>query len=107
MRPTIPAGLRVSPGCNADKEPRSINTCVMNAGINFYHQLTRAGACTSLRAYSRDYLGMAENYACLRGERGPSNSALINLFRRLWAERRLILASRVARAILWGGLRHG
>jgi hypothetical protein len=79
----------------------------MNAGISFYHQLARRGLCTSLRAYSRDYLCMAENYACLRADRGPSERALLNLFRRLWAERRFVLAGRVALAILWGTERHG
>jgi hypothetical protein len=72
------------------------------ARIDFYHQLARRNLTTSLRDYSSYYLGMAENYACLRGERGPSERALINLFRRLWGERRFILAVRVAWTILWG-----
>jgi hypothetical protein len=74
----------------------------MNAGMDFYHKLAGRGLCRSLRAYRRDYLGKAENYACIRGERGPSTTALVNLFRALWTERRFILAARVARAILWG-----
>jgi len=73
-----------------------------NTGITLYHQLARRNLTTSLRDYSSRYLGMAENYACLRGARGPSDRALINLFRRLWTERRLLLAMRVARLILWG-----
>jgi hypothetical protein len=77
----------------------------MNAGLDFYHPLAKRGL--SLRAYSRDYLGMAENYACLRGAKRPSERALINLFRRLWKERRLILAARVGTAILWGGPSRG
>ena len=72
------------------------------AGIDFYHQLARRGLTYSLRDYSSYYLGMAENYACLRGDRDPSERALINLFRRLWEERHYILAARVAWAILWG-----
>jgi hypothetical protein len=72
-----------------------------NAGIDFYHQLARRNLTTSLRDYSSHYLGMAPNYACLRGERGPSERALINLFRHLWEERRYILAARVAWTILW------
>lgn len=72
-----------------------------NAGIDFYHQLARRNLTTSLRSYSSRYLGMAENYACLRGDRGPSERALINMFRRLWAERHYLLAARVAWAILW------
>lgn len=78
-----------------------INTDMMNAGIAFYTTLAERGLTTSLRDYSSYYLGMAENYACLRGDRGPSERALINLFRRLWEERRYLLAARVARAILW------
>ena len=77
-----------------------------NAGIDFYHQLARRSLTTSLRDYSSRYLGMAENYACLRGDRVPSERAMINLFRRLWKERHYILAGRVAWAILWGE-RHG
>lgn len=73
-----------------------------NAGINFYPLLARRGLTPSLRDYSSYYLGMAENYACLRGDRGPSERALINLFRRLWEERHYLLAVRVASAILWG-----
>jgi hypothetical protein len=74
-----------------------------NTDLNFYRPLAARGYTTSLRDYSSYYLGMAENYACLRGERGPSERALINLFRRLWEERRFILAFRVAKAILFGG----
>lgn len=72
-----------------------------NAGIDFYTLLARRGWTTSHRDYSSYYLGMAENYACLRGDRGPSERALINLFRRLWEERRYFIALRVARAVLW------
>ena len=72
-----------------------------NAGIDFYHQLARRRLTHSLRDYSSYYLGMAENYACLRGDRGPSERALFNLFRRLWEERRYFMALRVARAVLW------
>lgn len=73
----------------------------MNADLDFYRQLERRGLCTSLRTYSRDYLGMAENYACLRGERGPSERALVHLFRCLWEERHVLLALRVAHALLF------
>lgn len=73
-----------------------------NAGIDFYHQLARRGLTSSQRDYSSYYLGMAENYACLRGDRGPSERALINLFRRLWEERHYLLAVRVGCAVLWG-----
>ncbi|MFN3575075.1 MAG: hypothetical protein ACK4TR_16255 [Phenylobacterium sp.] len=73
-----------------------------NADPDFYRTLSRRGLTSSLRDYSSYYLGMAENYACLRGERGPSERALIHLFRRLCEERRYLLAAKVAWAILWG-----
>jgi hypothetical protein len=73
----------------------------MTSSRDFYSILSAAGHTTSLRDYSAYYLGMAENYACLRGERGPSERALVNLFRRLWDERRFWLAAKVARAILF------
>lgn len=79
-----------------------INTSIMKTGPDFYHHLSRRKLTWSLRDYSSHYLGMAPNYACLRGEEGPSERALINLFRRLWEERHYILALRVAGAILWG-----
>jgi hypothetical protein len=75
---------------------------MQNTGFDFYRHLSRRGLTSSLRDYSAYYLGMAENYACLRGERGPSERALINLFRRLWEEHRYLLAVRVAVVILWG-----
>ncbi len=81
--------------------PVCINTAMTNAGIDFYQLLTRKKYTWSLRDYSSHYLGMAENYACLRGDRGPSERALINLFRRLWEERHYLLAARVAWTILW------
>jgi hypothetical protein len=71
-------------------------------GIDLYHQLSRRKLTHSLRDFSSYYLGMAENYACLRGDRPPSERALIHLFRRLWGEGHYILAARVAWAILWG-----
>jgi hypothetical protein len=74
----------------------------MSTDPNFYHALAQRGLARSQRDYSRYYLGMAENYACLRGDRPPSERALINLFRRLWSERHFILAIRVATALLWG-----
>ena len=64
-------------------------------------QASEMAKAKKLRDYSSYYLGMAENYACLRGDRGPSERALIHLFRRLWEERHYLLATRVAWLILW------
>lgn len=77
-----------------------INTGDMT-GIDLYHLLARRGLTTSLRHYSREWLGAAENYACLTRDRGPSELALIQLFRRLWRKGHPILAARVAWFILW------
>lgn len=74
----------------------------MRTDQDIYHQLARRGLTTSQRDFSTYYLGMAANYACLRGDRAPSERALINLFRRLWDERHFVLAAQVAWLILWG-----
>lgn len=74
---------------------------MMNTSIEIYRQLARRKLTHSLRDFSSYYLGMAENYACLRGARCLSPRAMINLFRRLWAERRVLLALRVAHALLF------
>ncbi len=75
-----------------------------NADIELYRQLLRTGATHSLRDFSSYYLGMAENAACLSLKRGGfSARGRINLFRRLWEERRYLLALKVARLILWEG----
>jgi hypothetical protein len=73
----------------------------MSTDPNFYQLLARRGLARSQRDFSSYYLGMAENYACIRGDRPPSERAQINLFRRLWSERHFILAIRVATAILF------
>lgn len=72
-----------------------------NTGIELYRHLAQRKLTHSLRDFSSYYLGMAENYACLRGDRPPSERALIHLFRRLWRDGHYILAVRVAWAILW------
>lgn len=72
-----------------------------NADTDFYLLLAKRGLTTSQRDFSTYYLSMAPNYMCLRGDRGPSERALINLFRRLWDERRYWLAARIAWAILF------
>lgn len=79
----------------------------MKNGIDIQTELGRRGLFFSLRDLSSHYYGMAPNYACLRGDRGPSERALINLFRRLWEERHYILAARAACAILWGARADG
>ena len=71
-----------------------------NTNLDFYSIIAKRGLTTSQRDFSSYYLSMAPNYMCLRGDRGPSERALINLFRRLLDERRYFLAVRVAWAIL-------
>jgi hypothetical protein len=67
----------------------------MNAGAYPYHLLCARGLSHSLQQYSRERLCAAENYACLRWDRGRSESALVHLFRRPWRHRHFILAARV------------
>ncbi|WP_312217606.1 hypothetical protein, partial [Brevundimonas sp.] len=56
---------------------------------------------TSRRHFSAHWLGTAENYLCIRGERGPSADVLVVLFQRLWRENRFLLAIYVGWSILW------
>ena len=44
-----------------------LNT-TMSTEPTFYHYLASRGLVRSQRDYSSYYLGMAENYACLRGD---------------------------------------
>ena len=71
--------------------------------LDFYQSLALRGWTTSHRDYSSYYLGMNASYVAQRGDRGLSERALINLFRRLWEERHFLLAAKVAWAILFGG----
>ena len=69
--------------------------------LEIYHLLSRRGLTHSLRDFSQFYLGMAPNYACIRGNRPASEHAMVHLFRRLWAERRFILAAQIGWIILF------
>lgn len=68
--------------------------------MDIYHHFKRLGLTDSQRHFSSAWLGRAENYLCLRGERGPSANALVELFQTLVREGRLMLAARVAWAVL-------
>ncbi len=68
--------------------------------MDIYQHFLERGLVISKRDFSRS-LGRAENYLCLRGDRGPSADALIELFQTLVREGRLMLAARVGWAILW------
>lgn len=69
--------------------------------MDIYHHFERRGLTDSQRHFSSAWLSRAENYLCLRGERGPSADALVELFQTLWREGRFALALRVAWAVLW------
>lgn len=71
------------------------------ADSSLYHHFCRRGLTTSRRHFSTHWLDAAENYACLRGDRGPSADVLVGLFQRLWLERRIMLAIHVGWSILW------
>ena len=73
----------------------------MNTDPTIYHLLQRRGLTHSRRHASTELFGAAANYLCLRGDRGPSEKALIHLFRRLLPTHP-ILAARVAWTILFG-----
>ena len=71
--------------------------------MEIYHHFEARGLTDSYRHFSSAWLGRAENYLCLclRAGRGPSPSALIELFQTLWREGEFALAARVAWTVLW------
>ena len=69
--------------------------------MNIYQHFFERGLTDSQRHFSAAWLARAENYLCLRGDRGPSADALVELFQTLVREGRLGLAVRVAWTILW------
>lgn len=73
----------------------------LNSSMDIYHHFERLGLTDSQRHFSSAWLGCAENYLCLRAGRGPSADVLVGLFQTLWREGQLLLAARVAWAVLW------
>lgn len=69
--------------------------------MDIYHHFFERGLTDSHRHFSSAWLGRAENYLCLRAGRGPSADVLIALFQTLVREGHLMLAARVAWAVLW------
>lgn len=69
--------------------------------MDIYHHFFERGLTDSRRHFSSAWLGRAENYLCLRGARGPSADALVELFQTLVGEGKLMLAARVGWAVLW------
>jgi hypothetical protein len=69
--------------------------------MDIYHHFRERGLTDSLRHFSSALLGRAPNYMALRGERGPSADALIDLFQTLVRQGRLMLAARVGWMVLW------
>ena len=70
--------------------------------MDIYTELERRGLTHSRRHASRELFGAADNYLSLCGDRGPSERAMIHLFRRLYSAYP-IFASRIAWLILFGG----
>lgn len=66
-----------------------------------YDLMAERGLTKSRRHFSREWLGAAPNYACLRGDRLPSDSAMLHLIRGLLNHRRYILAAYVLRVLIW------
>ena len=69
--------------------------------MDIYHLFHERGLTDSHRHFSSAWLNRAENYLCLRADRGPSADALVELFQTLVREGRIVLALRVAWAVLW------
>ena len=69
--------------------------------MDIYHHFERLGLTDSHRHFSSRVLGRADNYMCLRADRGPSADVLVGLFQTLVRDGRLMLAARVAWAVLW------
>ncbi len=67
---------------------------------DIYRDLRERGLVHSLRRFSRDFLGRAENYAADRGLDRCAPAALVNLHRRLGAERQADLQARVLERLL-------
>ena len=70
---------------------------------DIYLDLRERGLVASLRGFSRDYLGRAENYAADRGLDRCAPAALVHLHRRLGAERQADLQARVLERLLQHG----
>ena len=68
--------------------------------------LRQRGLVASLRRFSRDFLGRAENYAADRGLDRCAPAALVHLHRRLGAERQADLQARVLERLLQHGAAH-
>ena len=73
---------------------------------DIYQDLRRRGLVASLRRFSRDFLGRAENYASDRGLDRCAPAALVNLHRRLGAERQADLQARVLERLLHSDATH-
>ena len=78
-----------------------INNIMTHADSSLYTSFHRLRLTTSRRHFSSRWLGKADNYLCLRGEREVSCQVMVGLFQRLWREGRLLLAIRVGWTILW------
>ncbi len=70
---------------------------------DIYQDLRGRGLVHSLRRFSRDYLGRAENYAADGGLHRCAPAALVHLHRRLGAERQADLQARVLERLLQHG----
>jgi hypothetical protein len=63
--------------------------------LDCYHELHKRGLTTSLRHYSREWLGAAENYACARNGQALTPRVGLRLCSRLWDEGYCLLALRI------------
>ena len=70
---------------------------------DIYGTLRERGLVRSLRRFSQDFLGRAENYASDRGLDRCAPAALVHLHRRLGAEQQVDLQARVLERLLQHG----
>lgn len=67
---------------------------------DIYETLKKRGLTTSQRDFSTRYAGKSPSY--LATMNSPSDGAMVAVFRKLMAERRWLLALRVAHMVLFG-----
>ena len=73
---------------------------------DIFQTLRQRGLVASLRRFSRDFLGRAENYAADRGLDRCAPAALVHLHRRLGAEKQADLQAPVLERLLHPGAAH-
>ena len=90
----------IVPASDVDVEEQRLAEVLAKAGYDV-GKLSLNALTDSRRHFSSAWLCRANNYLCLRAGREASADALVELFQTLWREGRIMLAARVAWAVLW------